>query len=136
MPLGRSLLTSASNASISSTVCVAFVPAGLEDERRNAGIAVDKAVISVGLLSQFDVGHVFQTQYLTVGSGSNHDLSELFGSHFTATILHGILERIVGVLAERTGCRFDVLFRQDGRNIRRDQFILAITSGFIQIRIE
>ena len=98
---------------------------GLEDERRNAGIAVDKAVISVGLLSQFDVGHVFQTQYLTVGSGSNHDLSELFGSHFTATILHGILERIVGVLAERTGCRFDVLFRQDGRNIRRDQFILG-----------
>ena len=40
--------------------------------------------------------------------------------HVTATVFHGILERIFGVFAERTGCRFDVLFRQNRSDIRRD----------------
>ena len=93
---------------------------GLEDERRNAGMTIDHTVISIGVLSQFNVCHIFQTQYLTVRSSSDYDLPELFRCHFTATVFHGILERIFGVFAERTGCRFDVLFRQNRSDIRRD----------------
>ena len=68
---------------------------GLEDERRNAGMTIDHTVISIGVLSQFNVCHIFQTQYLTVRSSSDYDLPELFRCHFTATVFHGILERVI-----------------------------------------
>ena len=97
----------------------------LEDHRADARMAVGVTFVSVGFAAQFDVGDVLQTQERAVGLREQHDFTELFGRLVASAVFHRVLERVLGVLAQRTGRRFDVLLGQRRRHVRRDELVLG-----------
>ena len=97
----------------------------LEDHRADARMAVGVTFVSVGFAAQFDVGDVLQTQERAVGLREQHDFTELFGRLVASAVFHRVLERVLGVLAQRTGRRLDVLFGQRRRHVRRDELVLG-----------
>ncbi len=50
--------------------------------------------------AKLDFGNVLEVEYLAVGSGAHHDVAELFGGGESSAVAHGVLERLVALLAE------------------------------------
>ena len=93
-------------------------------------MAVGVAFVGIGFAAQLDVGDVFQAQDRAVGFRQDHDLTELFGRLVTPAVFHRVLERVLRVLAQRTGRRLDVLLGKRGRHVRRNELVLGHDVGF------
>ena len=88
-------------------------------------MAVHITMIGVTFLSHLDISYFFQLQNFAIVGRADNDFAEFFRGDQTAGVLHRVLVSLVGVLTERTGCRFDVLFCQHLAYICRDQFVLC-----------
>ena len=81
-------------------------------------------MVSVAVLSQLDIGNVFQFQDFAIVGGTDDDIPEFFGSNETSGVLHRILISLIGIFTERTGSRFDILLGKHTGDIGRNQFVL------------
>ena len=75
--------------------------------------------------TEFYVGHVFQIEYLAGGEGADYNVAEFFRSNQTAFVAHDVLERLVALLAERSGSGFEVLRCQCCRYIGWHEAVLS-----------
>ena len=75
--------------------------------------------------SQFNVGNIFQTQHFAIFSRPNNNIFKLLFSLQASFVTHHILERLIALLTELARSRFNILFSQCSRNIRRHQFIFG-----------
>ena len=99
---------------------------GLEDHRADARMAVGVALVGIGFAAQLDVGDVFQAQDRTVGLCESSTISpNSSGVIVTSAVLHRVLERVLRVFTQRTGCRLDVLLGEGRRYVRRDELVLG-----------
>ena len=87
-------------------------------------MAVGVALVGIGFAAQLDVGHILEPQHLTVGRRTDDDLAELLGGHSASAVFHGILEGVVGILAQLSGGRLDVLLGQRHGDVGRNQAVL------------
>ena len=104
-------------------------PGGLEDHGGDAGVAVGVALIGIGLAAELDVGDLAEPQHLPVGGGADDDIAELLGRHPAAAVLHGILERVVGILAQLPHRRLDVLLGERVGDVGRNEPVLRHDVG-------
>ena len=102
----------------------------LEYHARDTCMTVHGTFISITVLAQLHVGDIFQLQHLTVFRRTDNDIAKLFGGDETSRIFHRVLVGLVGILAERTRGRLDILLRQYRRHIRRYQLVLRHDIGF------
>ncbi len=97
----------------------------LEHHRHRRHLAVVLVRETVGHTAELDIGHVFEVEHLAVGAGADNDVAELLGLGQTAAVAHGVLERLVALLAECTGSGLDVLLGKRCRDVGRHQVILG-----------
>ncbi len=102
----------------------------LEHDYGGTDVAVVEVGETVGKTAEFYLGDVSQAEYLAVVSSADHDVLELRGILQTSLILHGVLERLVALLAEGTGSGLDVLLGECRRNVGGHQAILRHDVGF------
>ena len=96
----------------------------LEHHTGYTRMTVHTTVVSVAVLSQLDIGNVFQFQDFAIVGGTDDDIPEFFGSNETSGVLHRILISLIGIFTERTGSRFDILLGKHTGDIGRNQFVL------------
>ena len=97
----------------------------LEHHAGYTRMTVHTTVVSVAVLSQLDIGNVFQFQDFAIVGGTDNDLPEFFGSNETSGVLHRILISLIGIFTERTGSRFDILLGKHTGDIGWNQFVLC-----------
>ena len=96
----------------------------LVDGEIGARRVVDLSDELVRLGAQLDARDIPQTQDFAVRQSLDHDVLELLWLLEPPLVAQGVFEGHVGVLAQRTGRRFDVLLRQGGGNVGRHQLVL------------
>ncbi len=87
-------------------------------------MSVLTTVETVTLLAQLNVSNVAQAQHFAVGGGADDYLTELLWGLQTPFVLHSVLVRLGGVLADGTCSRFDILLGESRRYITRHQAVL------------
>ncbi len=87
----------------------------LKGEECYARFAVEVAVKRVRECAELYVGHVFEAQHRAVVTGAYHYVLELLYAFETSAILHGVLEDIGRVGAQRAGGSLYVLLAEHCR---------------------
>ena len=93
-------------------------------------MSVGLVVEAVGHATEFDFGYIFKIEHVAVVVGTDDDVAEFFGGCQTATVAHGVLEGLVALLAERTGCSLDVLLGKSAGDVGRHESVLGHDFGF------
>ena len=76
-------------------------------------MTVDAVRVGIVALPQFEVGHIFQTQFLARAVGAQNEVFKLANILLAACIAQGILEGAGGILADRADARLHVLLLQE-----------------------
>ena len=100
-------------------------PCGLRNHGRRSRMAVNLAVVSISLCSQFDGRDVIQTKHFATVQRLDHDVAKFLSRLIPSTILEGVLEGVFGVLAQRTGSCLQVLLVEHGSHVGRHKAILC-----------
>ena len=97
----------------------------MEHHTLHARVSVLATVVGVTLLAQLNVGDVAQAQHFAVSRRADYNVAEFLRGLQTPFVFHRVLVCLVGVLADSTGGRLNVLFCQCRRHIAWHEFVLC-----------
>ena len=88
-------------------------------------MTVYRIIKGISQTAQLNACHISQTKHLTVRQCLDYDILEFFSLLQTSLVTDRILESLVTAFTELSGSRFNILFSQYSRNIRRNQLVLC-----------
>ena len=98
---------------------------GLIDEKEHTRHTVHERGHGIGLRTDLYLRYVLEVQHRTVVLGTQHDVLKLLDALERTFVLHRVLERVLGLLTERTGSGHETLGIYSGSYIVRHESVLS-----------